>query len=267
MGVEMDQSDRTALLGDGAQQGKSDGVVAAQGDQMVIGRRLLLDQIEAFLDPAQRDLEIADIGDRQMQGIAPIGRIVAIDQHAAGMTNRMGSEARPRAVGHRDVEGRAGDADLGVLGIALGAQESVRNSEGRRAAHDRGLEYLCGWKVGLIHRPRGRGNQMKADDGGESPPGGPSARPSRKAAGKAVKHIPAAEGILRGCAAHPALGRLRRNRQGGRKSHAPSPETSPDWELPCRPNRRATKRRPPPLQPRAGRYRHRPVFGESYPLT
>ncbi len=58
-------------------------MVAAERDQMLVIRGLLLDQREAFANVAERDVEIADIGNRQRGGIDPPMRMIAVDQHAA----------------------------------------------------------------------------------------------------------------------------------------------------------------------------------------
>ena len=68
-------------------------MVAAQGDQMRDAHCLPFDQPHARRNIAQRDAKIADIGKHYFARIDPPRRMITVQQHATGVTNRV----RPKA--------------------------------------------------------------------------------------------------------------------------------------------------------------------------
>ena len=114
MRIEMDQRRRAALLGERAEQRKGDAVLAAERDQMIHARCLLLNQREAFRNVAQRDCEVTDVGHRQRGRVDPPMGVVAVDQHAARLSNCGGAETRSAPIGDADIQRDSGDANGGA---------------------------------------------------------------------------------------------------------------------------------------------------------
>ena len=110
-------------------------MLAAKHDQMAMAGRLLLDQSEAAGDVAEGNGEIADIGERQGCRVAPGARMVAIDQHAAGMADGVRPETGAAAIGGADIQRNAGDVQAGLGGGARDAHEAMRCGEGWDAGH------------------------------------------------------------------------------------------------------------------------------------
>jgi hypothetical protein len=143
VGVEVDQPEALAMpRRQGAQQREGDGVVAAQRDQVAMLPGLPLDHPEARLQLAHGNLEVADVGKSHRRGKNPVGRVVAVHQHPAGLPDRGGAEAAAAAVGGADVEGNAdhGNAAAG----RPDAEEGGRDGERRRWAHRAGSKLSRG---------------------------------------------------------------------------------------------------------------------------
>ena len=136
MGVEMDERHRAVPPRHRAQQRQRDPVIAAQRDEMREAVRGLLDPREARRDVAQREIEIADVGERQGGGIDPMDGMRAVDQHAARLPDRRRPEPRAAPVGGADIEGNAGDRDRRGAVAALDAEECRRDGVGRGYGHD-----------------------------------------------------------------------------------------------------------------------------------
>ena len=138
MRVEMHQRERAAEpRRQRAQQRQGDAMLAAQRQQMLDARRLLLDALQAGRDVAERDGEIADVGKVERCRLDPELRMVAVGQHAAGAADRLRPVARAGAVGRADVQRNAGDD---IVGVAIGAgdgQEVRRCGEGGGVGHAR----------------------------------------------------------------------------------------------------------------------------------
>ena len=100
-------------------------MVAAERDEMVDRPRLRLDRCQRTLDVAMRDPEIADIGDVGLGRRAAGDRMVAIDQHAAGLPDRGRPEAGAGTVRGAEVIRNAGDADRRA-GVAAPDAEKAR---------------------------------------------------------------------------------------------------------------------------------------------
>ncbi len=133
MRIEMDQRERAVPAGGGTQQRQRDGVVATQGEQMRVSRRLALDQTEAAGEVAERDLEIAAIrGDRR--GVPPGVRVRAVDQHAARLTDRRWTAARAGTIGGAEIERDPRDRHPRT-GTRPESEESGAQRKGRGAAH------------------------------------------------------------------------------------------------------------------------------------
>ena len=77
-------------------------------------RRLLLDGRQAFWNVAERDGQVADIGELQSPRIDPMNGMIAIEQHAAGLADRRRAEPRPAPNGDADIERNSRDADGGL---------------------------------------------------------------------------------------------------------------------------------------------------------
>ena len=106
-----------------AQQRQGDAVLAAQREQMLDARGLLLDQAQAGRDVAEGDCEIADVGEVECRRLDPELRMVAIGQHAAGAADRLRPVTRAGAVGGADIQRDAGDD---VVGITIRARLTPR---------------------------------------------------------------------------------------------------------------------------------------------
>ena len=136
MGVEVNEREHAAPFRQRAQQRQRDPVVAAERDQMLDRARLFLDPLEAAEEIAERDLEVADVGERESGRIDPVLRMRAVGQHPACLPDRRGSKARAAAVGGAEVERYAGDADRrGAIG-ARDAEKGRRNRIGGGDRHD-----------------------------------------------------------------------------------------------------------------------------------
>ena len=110
-------------------------MIAAERNEVLMLGRLRFDQPKTFADVAERDREIADISDRKRRGIDPPVRMIAVDQHAAGVPDRHRTEARAAAVGGADVERDPGDMERGLAGRPRQAEEGRRRRKGRRGRH------------------------------------------------------------------------------------------------------------------------------------
>ena len=62
-------------------------MIAAERNEVPKFGRLLLDLGERAFDVAMRDAEIADIGQVQLFDLGPGRRMIAIDQHAASLSD------------------------------------------------------------------------------------------------------------------------------------------------------------------------------------
>jgi hypothetical protein len=133
MGIEMDQRHRPLPGLERAQQGQRDGVIAAEGNEMAVACRLALDQGEACRHVGKRQVEVAAVGEGELQGIAPIGRIGAVRQHAACLANGERAEASTRPVGGAEIEGNTNQAVGRVRGPGPDAEEGGR--QGKRRTH------------------------------------------------------------------------------------------------------------------------------------
>ena len=102
-----------------AQQRQRNAMLAAQGDQMAHRFGLRLDRRQAALDIAQRESEIADVGQAHARRFDPMLRMVAIRQHPAGAADRRRTFACAGAVGGADIHRNAGDH---IIGVPIGAR-------------------------------------------------------------------------------------------------------------------------------------------------
>ncbi len=131
---------RAAPLFQRAQQRQRDGVIAAERDQVLDARRRALDQLKAADKIAQRQREIADVGDRQLCRIDPMQGMRAVHQHPARVANGARPEAGAAAVGGAEVERNAGNADRRRAIAAPDAEKCRRDriggDAGRCLRHD-----------------------------------------------------------------------------------------------------------------------------------
>ena len=98
-------------------------------------RRLLLELGECAGDIAMRDAEIADIGEVERLDLGPGCRMIAIDQHAAGLADRRRSEARPGPVRCAEIKGNPGDTDRRISVRALDTEKRRPDCKGRYRDH------------------------------------------------------------------------------------------------------------------------------------
>ena len=132
MRIHVQQPERPAdLPRQGAQQRQGDAVLAAECDQVPARGGLAFDQGEAGGEVAERDLELAEIGDVHLPRIDPVQRVAAIDQHAAGAPDGGWPVAAAGAVGGAEVERHAGDAEGRTPVLPRDAEEARRRGEGR----------------------------------------------------------------------------------------------------------------------------------------
>ena len=136
MGVEMDERHRTAPPRHRAQQRQRDRRDRRRARRDARGPRRLLDPREARRDVAEREIEVADVGERQGRGIDPMDGMRAVDEHAARLPDRRRPEPRAAPVGGADIERNAGDRDRRGAVAALDAEECRRNGIGRGYGHD-----------------------------------------------------------------------------------------------------------------------------------
>ena len=120
---------------------------------MVDQRRLLLDQPDGVGDVAERDLEIADVRQRQRRRIDAPVRMVAVGEHAARLADGRRPEACAGPVGGADVEGDAGDAEFGVAVVALDAEEGRRHGEGGGVGHGDHAKRKTAAAMAQVQRP------------------------------------------------------------------------------------------------------------------
>ena len=113
MGVEVHQRQRAAARCASARSsGSVIAVVAAQRDQMRERGRLLLDQREALRGYRRAQCAKSPMSARgSAAGSIHNAGMVAVDQHAARLSDRGRPEARAAAVGGADVERNAGNAE------------------------------------------------------------------------------------------------------------------------------------------------------------
>ncbi len=116
------------------------GVIAAQGDKVRERASLPLDHFEALFQFSHGNLEVADIAQPMVRWPDPVRRVVPVDEHPAGMTQGVGTEAASGAVGRADVERNPGYDDspirVGIIvSTVLGAEETRRDGERRGRAH------------------------------------------------------------------------------------------------------------------------------------
>ena len=135
MRVEMHERERPGARRQRAQQGQGDGVVAAERDEVAKWLRLLLDRRRAC--PGCRR---ARCGNRRYRRCPPRrrragDRVVAVDQHAAGLADRRRAEARARPVRGAEIIGNAGDADRRGGIAALDAEKARPRRKSRNVAH------------------------------------------------------------------------------------------------------------------------------------
>ena len=104
-------------------------------DQMRDVAGLLLDELHAGGDIAERGRKVPDIGERQVRRIDPMLRMCAVHQHPACGPDRRGTRAGAAAVGGADIERNAGDANRGAGIMAAGAEKRRRHRIGRRSPH------------------------------------------------------------------------------------------------------------------------------------
>ena len=86
-------------------------MVAPERHQVGYSRGGLLDEREARGDVAERDREVADVGERQGRRIDPVEGMGAVDQHPARLADRRRAEPGAAAVRGADIERNAGHAD------------------------------------------------------------------------------------------------------------------------------------------------------------
>lgn len=89
-------------------------MVAAERDEVIKTRCLLLYEREALRDVAERNAEVADVGYRQCRGVDPPMAVVAVHQHAARVPDGGRPEARATAVGGAYVERNTDNAERSV---------------------------------------------------------------------------------------------------------------------------------------------------------
>ena len=136
MRIHLQHPDRAAEPpGERPQQRQGDAVLAAERDEMGAGRRLPLDQRQAGGQVAERDLELAQIGDVEVARVDPVLRVDAVHQHAAGAADGRRPVAGAGPVGGADVERHADDADGRPPILARDAEEARRRGEGRDGGH------------------------------------------------------------------------------------------------------------------------------------
>ncbi len=135
MRVEMNERQWPAARGQRAQQPERDGVVASKRDQMVERARLCLDRRQRAGDVAMRDGKIADIGDVLLARRRTGNRMVAVDQHAAGLADRRRPEASAGPVRGAEIEGDPGDANRRRGVIALDPEKARAGGISRGSAH------------------------------------------------------------------------------------------------------------------------------------
>jgi hypothetical protein len=154
MRVDMHDADRLPdPLHQGAQQGEGHAVLAPEGEQVVQPGRLFLDAGEACLDIAQRDLELAEVGQVERGRVhAGIG-MAPIRQHPRGGSDGARPVPRPGAVGGADIHRHAGDAELRRPVMQAGAEEGVGGGEGdgrdHRAVKPAARDAVQDWPVSL----------------------------------------------------------------------------------------------------------------------
>ena len=128
-------------------------MVAAQRQQVIDRRGLLLDQPDGVGDVAERDREIADVRQRQRGRIdAPVG-MVAVGEHAARLADGPRPEAGAGTVGGAEIEGDAGDAEFGVAVVTADAEEGRRHGEGRGIGHGGHVKRKTAAAMAQVQRP------------------------------------------------------------------------------------------------------------------
>ena len=106
-------------------------MVAAERNEVLDPRGLLLDRGQALRNVAKRNREVADVGYRQRGWIDPVHRMVAVHQHPACLSNRGRSEAGPGPIGGAEVKGNAGDTNRHFGIVAVDPEEGRRHGESR----------------------------------------------------------------------------------------------------------------------------------------
>ena len=110
-------------------------MIAAERDEMLDRPRLRLDRRQRPLNVAMGDPEIADIGDVGLGRRAAGDRMVAIDQHAAGLPDRGRPEPRARTVRGAEVIRNPGDADRRAGVAALEPEKARARRKSRNGSH------------------------------------------------------------------------------------------------------------------------------------
>ena len=124
VGIEMDQSQGAGSTRECPQQRQGHAVVAAKRDQMRKLERLIFDQRHRGWNVAERDPEIADVGERQGKRIGKCAWVSAIPEHPACLPYGLGAETRAAAVRRPDIERDAGNADRRRWVVALEPEKS-----------------------------------------------------------------------------------------------------------------------------------------------
>ena len=115
MRVELHQADRPAEPPcERAQQRQGDAMLAAETDQMTDACRLLFDARQAGLDIAERDRELANVGNIHRGRVDPASRMLAVHQHPAGGAYGARSGPGAGAVGSAEIERHAGNAEPSI---------------------------------------------------------------------------------------------------------------------------------------------------------
>src|SRR5208282_4971686 len=84
---------------------------------------------------AQRDREVANVGQWQLCCIDAVLWMLAVHQHAAGLPNRAWPKPGSAPVCRTEVERNSGNADRRAGIAARGAEECRRNRVGRHPGH------------------------------------------------------------------------------------------------------------------------------------
>ncbi len=135
MRIEMDKCQLAGPLRQCPQQGKGNRMVAAERNEMIDRACLCLDRRQRALDIAMHDPEIADIGNFGFGRGATGDRVIAIDQHAAGLPDRGRTEARTRTIRGTEIVGNAGDADRCAGIAALETKKTRASRKSRYGCH------------------------------------------------------------------------------------------------------------------------------------
>ena len=99
-------------------------VIATLGRKMRKLERLIFDQRHRGWNVAERDPEIADVGERQGKRIGKRAWVSAIPEHPACLPYGLGTETRAAAVRRPDIERDAGNADRRRWVVALEPEKS-----------------------------------------------------------------------------------------------------------------------------------------------